>query len=247
MQAPQRLALSVVVALDALSCATNVARAQALGEAPSTSSYSLGAETPSLESLGKRRLAAPSRAFEVSVGTGYVQGFGNLESGVGLPSVATPGVGVDLGLGYRIDPRWAVLWSGGTNELTSERAEAARGVTTSLALQYHVAPLQRLDPWVELGGGLRFLWEDVNVGPTQLTYGFQLARVRAGLDLRASEEAAIGPVLGADATLFLFHDFPGEETLIGDPRLSAFVFAGLQGRFDVGGSTRSTSPALSIR
>ena len=181
------------------------------------------------------------------MGTGYTQGFGSLKSGVGMPSVATPGIGVDLGLGYRIDPKWAVLFAGEYQELDSQRAAAARGYTTSIAMQYHFAPLQRLDPWVEGGGGLRFLWEDASVGPTVVTYGFQLARVRAGLDFRAGEAVAIGPVIGVDVTMFAFQDSGDLSAVINDRRLSTFVFAGLQGRFDVGDSTRSTSPPLPMR
>lgn len=184
-------------------------------------------------------LAAPSNAFELSVGTGYTQGFGSLQSGVGMPSVVTPGIAFDLGLGYRIDHRLAVLWSGEYAELTAERTNTARSFTTGVAVQYHIRPMQRIDPWVEAGFGYRFLVEDPNIGSTLLTHGIQLGRVRVGLDFRPEETLSLGPMIGADATLFLFQDFPNVGTNISDPTVSTFVFAGVQGRFDFGQTTRT--------
>jgi hypothetical protein len=189
-------------------------------------------------------LAAPTNAFEVSAGTGYTQGFGSLQSGVGMPSVVTPGVAFDLGLGYRINPRFAVLWSGEYAELTAERTSTARAFTTGIAAQYHVRPMERLDPWLEAGVGYRFLVENPSIGPTLLTHGLQLARVRAGLDFRLGEPVSLGPMIGADATLFLFQDFPNVQTNIPSPTVSTFVFAGIQGRFDVGDTTQSSSARM---
>jgi outer membrane protein W len=234
-----KLTLSVA-ALGASLSAAGFARAQPPEVMPSTSlEY-----PPTTERLtGGRRLAAPQNALELSVGTGYTQGFGSLSSGVGMPSVVSPGISADVGVGYRIDPKWAVLWSGSYQDLNAERTATAHGFTTSLALQYHLAPMNRLDPWVELGAGYRILVEDPKTGPSLVTHGVQLARVRVGLDFRAGEAVALGPVIGADATLFLFQDFPSVQTNIADPRVSTFVFAGLQGRFDIGGSTRSSAVA----
>ena len=189
-------------------------------------------------------LAAPSNAFELSLGTGYTQGFGNLQSGVGMPSVATPGIAVELGLGYRIDHRFMVGWQGQYAELTAERTNTARAFTTGIALQYHLAPMQRVDPWLEIGAGYRFLVEDAAIGPTLLTHGFQLARARIGIDLRPEEAISLGPVIGADATMFLFQDFPNVATNISDPTIATFVFAGVQGRFDVGQNTRTRRGTL---
>jgi hypothetical protein len=102
-----------------------------------------------MESPPPRVTPAPSSAFEMSVGTGYTQGFGMFVSGVGLPQVVTPGFAVDVALGYRLDPRWALLWVGEYAELTAERADRAYALTAGLAVQYHLAPLSRVDPWVD--------------------------------------------------------------------------------------------------
>ncbi|MDB4937269.1 MAG: uncharacterized protein JWP87_4241 [Labilithrix sp.] len=220
-----KLALSLV-ALAVVSTATGLAHAQP----PDAEVTYMTAERPRY----RNELRAPADAVELSVSTGYTRPFGNLRGGVGFPSVARAGIGVGVGFGYRIDPHWAVLWSGGYQELAAERAGAARSFTTSFAAQYHLTPYDRLDPWVELGAGYRFFVEDPLVGPTVLTHGFQLAEVKAGFDLRASEGLAIGPMIGADATLLYFQDLPNASTFIDDPRVSTFVYAGLQGRFDIG-------------
>jgi len=239
-----KLALSFV-ALGVSLTATAVAGAQP-PDTPS-SSYQYQPSTPlylpeaEQRSWEQSHVAAPTKALELTVGSGYTQGFGSLQSGVGMPSVATPGIGVDVGVGYRMSPKAAVLVSGQYQELTAERASGARGLTGTLGLTYHLAPMQRVDPWVEVGTGYRLLWEDPVAGPNLLTHGFQLGRVRAGLDFRAGPNAAIGPMIGADANLFLFQDIPGVQTNIADPTVSTFVFAGLQGRFDAGGTSTGMS------
>lgn len=223
---------SCVAAIAATLTATCIAQAQ-----PPT------AETPT----ARRPIGAPSKAFELSVAGGYTQGFGNLKSGVGLPSVALGGMGLDLGAGYRINPRWAILGAGQYQELTAERAAATRGFTVSVAAQYHFSPARQLDPWLEAGSGYRFFWENPSIGPTVLSHGWQIARVRFGVDFRTDEQIAFGPVVGADATMFMFENAPDTPTGIGEPRLSTFIYAGLQGRFDFGGKTSSTVSTVSKR
>ena len=178
-------------------------------------------------------IPAASNALELSFGTGYTQGFGSLERGVGFPSVAEGGVAFGLGIGYRIDPRWAVLWSGELQEFDARRATGARGFTSSIAGQVHLAPTNRVDPWAELGAGYRILWEDFARAPVLVTHGFQLGRLRVGVDFRAGRGGAVGPVVGADLNLLLFQDAPSIQADVRDVRLSTFVFAGMQARFDL--------------
>jgi hypothetical protein len=193
-------------------------------------------------SWATRQLPAPSGAFELSLSTGYTQPFGQLAAGVGMPSVARSGVAAELDVGFRATPHWSFALGAQYQELNAERSFAARGGTGTLLAAYHFDPDRRLDPWFELGGGYRALWEPqgANNGPTIFTHGVQLARVRVGLDFRGTTGVAIAPVVGADATLFLWQD-AGTSTAITDPRLSTFVFAGAQGRFDIGGNTVGTT------
>ena len=224
-----KVAISIV-ALGVSLTAAGLAQAQAIEPMPAYPAPEMA--------RGQGQLRAPRDAFELSLGTGYTQGFGNLKSGTGMPSVATPGVAVGLGLGYRVDPRWAVMWAGEYAELTAERTNTARAFTGGIAAQYHMNPMQRVDPWFELGVGYRVLVEDSDVGPNLVTHGLQLARLRLGIDFRTSDNVAIGPMIGADATMFLFQDIPSVATNIPNPTASTFVFAGLQARFDVGGGSK---------
>lgn len=186
------------------------------------------------EDYFSERVPAPARAFEVTLGSGYTQGFGMLQSGVGMPSVATPGLLVDGSAGYRLSPKWSFAATGQFQELTAERATTARGLTAGAAAAYHFAPYRTMDPWVQLGTGYRMLWEAQHGTATTLTHGLELGKAVAGVDFHMVDGAAIGPVVGADLDLFLWQDHGGTSA-IRDPRLSTFVFVGLQARLDLFG------------
>lgn len=206
---------------------------------------SAGAQQPVSDerSYLQQRVPSRSQAFELTMATGYTQGFGTLQPGIGMPQVAHAGIGVDAAVGYRIDPRYAVSIGGEYQQLEAERDDAVRGFALALALQYHVAPAVRVDPWLEVGSGYRMLWlVPFGPAPTVFLHGPELIRLRAGLDLRISADVAIAPVIGVDATMFVFRDERSLST-IPDPKLSTFVFAGLQGRIDIGG-VRASSPTV---
>ena len=225
--------ISIIVANAALAVfVPALANAQ---QAPTGEKAYLQQSVPSVEN-----------AFELTVGTGYTQGFGMLQSGVGMPSVAKAGLGIDLGVGYRVAPRWSLTIGGQYQELDAQRATGARGVAMAFSAAYHIDPNVRLDPWVELGGGYRMLWETTSVAnaPSLLTHGLELARARIGFDVRVSPEVAISPVIGADATVFLWQDAT-TNSAISSPTVSTFIFGGLQGRMDIGGTKVGTATITS--
>ncbi len=180
-------------------------------------------------------LLAPAKALEIVVGSGYTQGFGSMQQGVNIGNVITPGFAVDLGIGYRIDPHWAVGIVGQYQEFNAERASTARGFTPGIAATYHVSPYTRTDPWIQLGTGYRLLWENQQEpSPNLLTHGFELAKLTIGVDIRVDKDVAIAPVVGADLTLPLWQSVNGATSQsMTNPTVSTFVFAGLQARFDV--------------
>jgi len=197
------------------------------------------------ESWFTKKNAAPSKAFELTLGTGYTQPFGKLDGATGMPDVATPGLGIDLGAGYRIDPRWSIAATGQYSELTAERGNNARSFTPGIAVAYHFLPNQHTDPWVELGTGYRMLWETSRAqAPTLLSHGFQLLRARLGVDYHTDADLALGPVIGADMNVFLWQDAT-TSVAIASPSVSTFVFAGIQGRIDVGGTPVGTARTTS--
>jgi hypothetical protein len=90
----------------------------------------------------------------------------------------------------------------------------------------------KLDPWVDLSSGYRMLWEnDVGRTSSVMTHGLQLARARIGFDYHEGG-MGVGPLVGADANLFLWQESDGTRS-IASPRVSVFVFAGVQGRWDI--------------
>lgn len=181
------------------------------------------------------KLETPTHALEFYGTTAYTQGFGSLQSGVDMQRVITPGFATDLGAGYRFDPHWAAFITGQYAEFDAVRANAARGLVVGGAFAYHFLPFDKVDPWVQLGAGYRFLWES-NIAPTPdlLTHGFEPARITLGLDVRASRDIAFAPVVGLDLTVPLWQSVNGAgSTAISDPRVSTFVYAGLQARFDL--------------
>jgi hypothetical protein len=190
---------------------------------------------------------APRDALELSVGTGYTQGFGRLASGPGhtVSDVAGPGLGVDGGIGYRLDPYWMVggvleyqEFVTGTKPLGATDAmdanSAARGMMIAVQLAYHISPYATFDPWIQVGTGYRALWEvHALPGPTYVYDGFDWLRLTVGADLRVSPDMAIAPVLGVDVNTFLYTTAPtGPDDPFADTRL-VFVFAGVMGRVDV--------------
>lgn len=192
-------------------------------------------QSPEQKTYFQERVAAPSSAWEVSVASGYTQPLGALDKFTGMPSVGLQGIGFDLGVAYRMSQHWAIGVGGQYHEIYAPNAAGARGMTAGIDASYHFSPQARLDPWLGLGTGYRFLWVD-HTSPKSnvLDHGFELARARAGIDLRVSPGFAIAPVVGADMNLFLWQASAGSTVAIADPRLNTFVFAGLQGRFDVG-------------
>jgi hypothetical protein len=54
------------------------------------------------ESYLAQHLRAPSDAFELKVGTGYTQGFGNIAPGRAMGDVAGAGIGVSVDVDYRL-------------------------------------------------------------------------------------------------------------------------------------------------
>jgi peptidoglycan-associated lipoprotein len=188
------------------------------------------------EQVEPRPLPAPTKALELVVGTGYTQGFGSLQSGVNMQDVIRAGIGVDAAIAYRATPYFSFGVTGQYQEFTAERANSARGFTAGIQAALHTAPYSRVDPFFTLGGGYRGLWENPNIPGTNnlSTQGFELAKLQFGVDFRASRDVAIAPVIGGDLSLPVWQSV-GNTTAntITDPRVSAFVFAGLQARFDV--------------
>lgn len=200
------------------------------------------------ESYLAQHVRAPSNALELNVGTGYTQGFGNLSPGRSLPNVAGAGVGVSGDIDYRLSPWWSLGVEGQYQQFTPEQNSQAKGVALNIGATYHFAPMLRGDPWVRLGTGYRWVWENDIVGTNGIWAerdGFQLATGKIGYDVRVSEDVAIAPVIGADVNTFFWEQYSnGPQHSLSSAQVATFVYAGLQGRFDIGGSRQGAEVAV---
>lgn len=195
---------------------------------------------------------APSRAFEAHVGTGYAQGFGPaIGGGTGGAKGAAlggPGIGADLGLGYRINPHVSIGGTAGYNELNmagTNRGVGMRGATAGFEATYHAAPYSRVDPWFSVGGGYRLLWTHEPISNTNTyMHGFELGRLNLGVDVRVNDSIAVAPTIGGDLNMFVWRK-PENAPIarIETMRVNPFLFAGVSGRFDIGGDRMVRAPA----
>jgi hypothetical protein len=193
------------------------------------------------------RLRAPRDAFELTVGAGYSQGTMSPAEGTGATDLTKAGGAVSVQAGYRFAPQFALNLYGEYNQFNPGNAVssgATRGGVAGINGTFHMSPYQRLDPWARIGTGYRMLWVTGNPNAVDtLWHGFQLAKVDLGLDFRTDENIAIGPLVGVDVSHFYWRNpsgAAGDEEIVGK-RFVPFVYAGIEGRFDLGGSRERRS------
>jgi hypothetical protein len=190
----------------------------------------------------------PKNAFELGIQGGYSQPFGDLVEGVRISDITDAGGEVALDLGWRATPLFML---GGTlryNELTVDDQFAdsdqmdIRGTSASIQGTFHLAPFAVADPYITLGTGHRSMWVSPTNGDSTVFHGWEIVRAQVGLDFRVARDFSMGPNAGAAMNMFFWQNEAGtvprrsEEALIEDPRPNAYVFAGLAGRFEIGGT-----------
>ncbi len=202
------------------------------------------------ESYLQEHVRAPSNALELRIGTAYTQGFGNVAPATSVDRVAGAGFGVGLDVDYRMDHNWSFGVEGQYQEFQAGQSSSSRGMVANLGATYHFLPVLRGDPWLRLGTGYRWLWENDPVGASGITvlrHGFELATLKVGYDVRVSEDVALAPVIGTDLSVFAWEaPSNGASTAMSTAQVATFVYAGLQGRFDLGGD-RDGVPTTTAR
>jgi hypothetical protein len=185
-------------------------------------------------------LQPPAKMFELSVGSGYVQGVGMLLPAQSLADLAGSGFAMNGYLDYRLHPRWSLGLHAEWDELSPRNDQASRALSSTLGTTYHARPMSSGDPWLRLGAGYR-VFSDIN-RETTLVHAFELAKLTIGYDFRTDAQVAFSPVLGADVDLFDWQYAYTVHALSAYPRpqVGAFFFAGLQARIDLcGGACRA--------
>jgi outer membrane protein OmpA-like peptidoglycan-associated protein len=187
-----------------------------------------------------QHVRAPREALELKVGAGYTEGFGMIAPGRTFADVTGAGIGVSADIDYRLSHPWSLGVEGQYQEFSKEQNSSARGLAANLGVTHHFDPVLRGDPWLRLGTGYRLLWENNPSGAQGITvmrHGFELLAGKVGYDVRVSEDVAIAPVIGADLNVFVWEDpSNGSTSAMSKAQVGTFVYAGLQGRFDLGGT-----------
>ncbi|MBL8741166.1 MAG: OmpA family protein, partial [Myxococcales bacterium] len=199
----------------------------------------------------RTEVLAPHGAFELGFEGGYTQPFGELADGVAVGDIAKSGGAAGLNVGYRFTPRWAISLYGQFHESSVEDNLPGdvdvRGVSTGLMGTFHTRPYMVVDPYLSLGTGYRAFFiarsEDVN----ETLHGFQIARAMFGVDFRVSEDVALGPQVGADVNVFVADKVENRDvSSVDSVRPSTFLFAGVGGRFDIGGRRIADDDTLPV-
>jgi len=186
---------------------------------------------------------AADNAFEITLGAGYAQGFGDIGAGQrNLTDQSSAGGELQLGLGYRINPNWMVgAYGSGSIHATGDLTSGAHIYTATAGVQanYHFLPSNEWDPWIGLGTGWRALWINHAAGGTDSRHGLDIARLTAGVDYRVSSQFAVSPYVGVGLSTFLTQELAGEQGFsnVHSPDANVWISAGIQGRFDIFGNT----------
>ena len=196
---------------------------------------------PAPPDAAKDDMLAPSRALEIGLQAGVTQPFGDITKTRRVADLVDAGFGASLELGYRASPRWTFSAWGQFHESSADDTfisnVAGRGAAAGLSATYHAVAFQSAGAYLSFGSGYRMLWIVPDGEENRVLHGLDVARVTAGIELRVSPRVALGPVVGADLDVLLWDD-PGSISFaepLEDPRALTFLFAGVDGRFDLGG------------
>jgi hypothetical protein len=198
----------------------------------------------------EKRLAPATNAVELTIGTGYEQGFGKFGSAQpSLTDVGTAGGALQIGVGYRIIPQLTLgLYGSGAMFGRGDQVDPSADLYSAAAgfqADWHFLPSGHvLDPWVSLGSGWRGYWISANSGNTSLQ-GMEIAKLQVGVDYRIARSVSVSPVVGIDLSSFFTQSTPETNrfTNVPGPEVNTFLFAGMMGRFDLGLGSRNQQVA----
>jgi len=187
-------------------------------------------------------VTAVQNAFELGIAAGYAQGAGKLGGGMNsLEDVASAGGAVEIDAGARIIPNLSVgLYGTFSQSAKGDQLPSSTdvyGASAGVQAAWHFRPSTSVDPFVNLGTGWRALWLNPTSGKVTSLQGLELARLQLGVDYRITPDVAIAPVIGGALDMFVSEDSPmtNDYTEIQTKKVNFTGFAGIAGRFDLGG------------
>lgn len=215
----------------------------------------VGSRARAQEERAFNQFTAPANAFELQMSSGYTQGFGNIFPNTRIIDVAGAGVGFTVDVAYRVVPHFSVNLEGQYQVFAAENAGTSEGFNANVGTTIHVLPYAHVNPWLRLAAGWRSVWQSdpntqfyANTGgsfapnSTNWFHGWEVANVRLGVNFRTSSNVAWAPFAGASLQTFLWEN--GQT--ISTTQWGTYVYAGLQARFDVGGS-ENAYPVVAAR
>jgi len=192
-------------------------------------------------SYSPQQKTALYNAFELGLGFGYTQGFGDVGTGIrSLTDSGSSGFLGELDLGWRIDPHWLAGVYGNfawiANGDAAGNAENNWSMTAGFQGNYHFIPGESIDPWIGFGAGWRGYFVRRPEG-TDARHGIDFARLQVGVDFPVSNGLAVSPFVGATGTIFLTQKLAQDTSFsnISNPKVNVFFNAGVMGRFDLFG------------
>ena len=197
-------------------------------------------EVASAGSDRSRDLPAVKNAVELTVGTGYAQGFGDIASGQpALKDLGSAGGALQLGVGYRLIPQLTLgVYGSGAVFGRGDQVDGSASLysaTAGVQVDWHFLPAaHEWDPWVSMGTGWRGYWIHADQGDTAM-HGMELAKLQVGVDYRIARTISVSPVIGADLSMFFTESTPQSNGFanLSSPNVNTFVFGGVIGRFDI--------------
>jgi outer membrane protein W len=185
---------------------------------------------------------APVHALELTLAAGYSQGFGDVskDQSASLTQMGQAGMGLQVGIGYRFDPRLMVGFYGEAAGYDPGSRVDKHGdvfsTAAGLQAQWHFIPYAQLDPWIGVGAGWRGYWVREDDSESYSLQGLDVARLQAGVDYRLAPGISLSPLLSLSVSKFFADRTPSDRDYqeIDRPTSNVFLFAGLMGRFDIG-------------
>jgi hypothetical protein len=190
-------------------------------------------------------LASPdprlSDALEIAVGIGSAQGYGKVLGGG--PSLEDLGVGLDVAVGWRLNPRWMIGSYSSTGMYPAATGTSTWSTSAGLQANYHFeAPFK---PWIGLGAGWHGYWLSQSGSRTSYQ-GLDLVRAQAGVQAAVTQAFSLEPFVGMTLSTFLSQKASSAAafTDVKDRAVSVQVLAGVIGRFDLFGHSGAPAALL---
>jgi len=182
-----------------------------------------------------------TNALEIALGLGSAQGYGKTESNG--PTLDNLGVGADVSVGWRINPRWMVGAYGSSALYATQSGDVSTlGASAGVQANYHFASAVR--PWVGVGAGWHGYWISHD-GVRSSYQGVDLARLQLGVEVPLTPSFSLEPFLGVTLATFAAQKAPAGAASDDRSRsLSVFVLAGAMARFDLFGHAAREAVAL---